>query len=118
MSNIEKREEAEEKKSAGKEQENKMKKILIALSVVLLVLGLAGLIAFLLKDRKGSGSDDDSGSIVTFVPIWIGVWVPLLAASRKKRQELDKNAQMIIIGIGILCALLAIAGLVVFLAVK
>jgi len=120
MENKEKIKGTEEKESASSEQEStaKTKKLLIALSIALLVLGLAGLLAFLLKDRKGGGGGDDSSFIVTFVPVWIGVWVPLWAATRKKRQELDRSAQMIMIGIGVLLALLAVAGLVVFLAVR
>ena len=88
-------------------------------SIGLLVLSLSGILVFFLRDRNMDGSsNDDSSSIVTFVPVWIGVWILLWGATRRKRQELDRNSQMIIVGIGILVALIAVAGLVIFLAVK
>ena len=118
MVNKKKIKKLERDKTASSDQEAsaKERKLLLSVSILLLVLLFTGVLVFILtREKDGGGDDNDSGSIITYVPIWIAVWVPLWAATRKKRKELDRNTQMIIIGIGIVLALLAVAGLVVFL---
>lgn len=60
------------------------RKKLVAILIGFLV---AGFIVFLVYGKKGSSSGD-SDSLASMIPIWVAVFVPVLAANKQKKADI------------------------------
>lgn len=64
----------------------KITAILVALVVSVLILLVVPISA-----NSGSGGSSDSNSFITFVPIWIAVFVPVFIAARQRREKAKRE---------------------------
>jgi len=85
--------------------------------VALQFIGIAATMVFL-RSRGGSsggGDSSDSGSFVPFLPIWVAVFVPLLA--RRKKEQTEEEKKKMLLGM-LALAVLVLIGIVTFLFVS
>jgi uncharacterized membrane protein YhaH (DUF805 family) len=79
---------------------------LIGLQVILLTTTI-----FVLKSRAGTGGESNSTSS-SFLPIWIAVFIPIIATMRKRQTVVQKSTWLwLLVGL----ATLVLLGMIVFL---
>jgi hypothetical protein len=76
----------------NKEKQLKQKRAFLIIMVGLVILGVLGTILFKFKGGKADGGGGGS-STAALIPIWVAVFVPLMAAKKKKegQQKTDLN---------------------------
>ncbi|MFC1653252.1 hypothetical protein ACFL1M_00190 [Patescibacteria group bacterium] len=82
---------------------SKKKILLIIVSLQVILIGAA---VFLFKKNGGAGGGSSSGSLV---PIWVAVFIPIIATRKKKPSNKEGKNLMFSVYIGLaLCLLLGI----------
>jgi flagellar basal body-associated protein FliL len=80
-------------------------KILLVIAILVFILALGFTIALFLKKQgidTGSRGDDDGVSFASMIPIWVAVFVPIMASKKKQQKKLSdkqKRAMYIIIAL-------------------
>ena len=93
------------------DQINKQHKTQVIIAVIVGALVLAGIIAFVLTNKPGSGDGSRDTSFISYLPIWVAVFIPLLA--KKKKQSASVNRQKLLI-IAVILGILFVLGAVTF----
>ncbi|NIP32477.1 hypothetical protein GWN26_03055 [Candidatus Saccharibacteria bacterium] len=82
----------------GTEKMSLNKKLLI-IGLIALLIAVAGTIVFLILNGKGDVATEstDGSSFVTFIPIWVAVFVPFLARRKKELPQKKEKIKLAII---------------------
>lgn len=94
------------------EDEDKKNKLLIGVIVGLVILAVAGVVVNIFIRRKGGSGENTDTSFVSFIPIWLVAFIPILAKKKKKGQLSEKERRVLMIIVGIIVLLLALGVLV------
>ena len=76
------------------EQQNKLEKDKRSRLIIFLALGLTGALivgVIVYKAKGGEGGSSDSVSGAAMIPIWVAIFIPLIAIKKKKEKEGQKR---------------------------
>lgn len=88
----------------GQDQTKQKKLVMVVILGAMVAIGLV--VYYIFRGDKSGGSDD--GSFFPFIPIWVAIFIPLLANKKKDKQNLtdtQKRALVILVALGVLIAL-------------
>lgn len=104
-------------KKASEGKEPVRKSIVIALIVLGTLLLLGGVLFAVMSGRGGGekSTEDSSSDWISFLPIWVAVFVPTIIRKKSGEQKLNPKEQRLLLIIGIALAVSALAGLAVVL---
>lgn len=103
-----------EKNGQEEQSSNLRLKIILAAGLgVLLVSGIVAYFLFINSDTKEIVDSESTPAImISFIPIWIAVFIPLMISKNKKPQN-AKSSQVSLV-IGVAAALVIIGAVIVF----
>lgn len=94
------------------EQPQVRKKLKLIAVGVLTLLIIGGIVLMIINkgDGNGGGGDDSSPSVTSFLPIWVAVFVPMLAKRNKDdKREYTKREKSLLIALVVITVLAVIA---------
>ena len=81
------------------ENNKKWKKMLLWLAAGLFVLAVALTIYWKKSNGVDSGGDSDDSSFTSLIPIWVAIFIPLIASQSKKKSEMTEGKRKLMIGL-------------------